>query len=218
MRTRIIIGALLLAAGIGIGATTQPSGSIQELRARRAELEKQIAAATAELKAVNAAIVKAGAIEKLPHNFVEENAKRWDGEGYGWISKVKFGPMREPATPEAAKDTAVVLPMQLPSLAPPQPVTVTAVALATGRDNTAFTAPADGALTKTGVIVYYKKAEAAFAGLSPRPRLSNIHVAVDFGGVRAYECLMKYDGTAQIAPRGVRWWCDTELLVAPSGR
>jgi hypothetical protein len=212
MANRIIIGAVLFAAGIGIGATTQPAGTIQELRARRAELEKTIAAATAELRTVNAAIAKLGKADVFPISHLEEAKARLSAVQYEQAKAMKFGGVAI-ANPERQTWSEGVW----VRVTGPRGDGMKARCRALGKDpggqwRVVETEGNFGIGDKGMVSIGHAPLQNAWLQHCSGGQPQNLHVLITLAGMPIYEAVWKSE-KAPVAPNGVAWYRDESLVV-----
>lgn len=199
MKTRIRIGIVLF-AGFCLGAATEPVQTIQSLRARRAELEKQIAAATAELRVVTAQIAKLGRPEVFPLDHREEAKAKLSAVQYEQAKAMKFGGVG--GTNEPGLYWVWV---QLGKGVVPARTTVQWRLLYKDADTPWM-------VWDSGVRTLAPTTDGGRPGSASINRsVSNAHVLVSLAGVPIYEAVWKGEKTP-VTPNGIPWWRDDSLI------
>jgi hypothetical protein len=206
---KAIIALLVLAAPLFAGET------IQELRAKRAAIEKTIATATAELREVNAAIAKLGKVDTLPANYIEESKDRLTAAQYEQAKSLRFGGVGVLNPGDQTWYDGVVV-----KLAGPQSITDIRIrfrVLARVADGWVVV-EADGgmAIGKAGVVgLRNGNIGNGWRMFCPRGRLENVHAIVSMGDVPLFEALW-HSEKQPVSPNGVSWWRDESLTCGHS--
>ena len=209
MTKQLIIGTVMLAAGIGVAATA--GKTIQELRARRAELEKTIATATVELREVKPAIAKLGKVDALPANYVEESKDKLSALQYEQAKKMRFGKLAVAHPGDQTWYDGVWL--QATGASGDQKLTARCRVLGRDANSSWRVVETDGPLLSTRPGL--GKVEGPPLGNGWRRFLGkrnphNVHLLVRIGGVPIYETLWRAE-KKPLAPNGVPWWRDESL-------
>jgi hypothetical protein len=196
------MNAITLAAVL-FAATSQPATNIADLRTRKSELEKQVAAATAELRTVNAAIAKLGKAETFPIDHREEAKSKLTAVQYEQVKAIKFGGVGAVNAPglnwvwvQVGKG--------------PLPPGLTVQWRMIYRDG-----DAPWTIWTSGVRSMATTAEGHAGAASINRPVTNAYALVSLGDTPIYESVWKIE-KSPVAPNGIAWFRDDSLLNRPT--
>ena len=150
----------------------------------------------------------------LPATYIEENAEKLGPEALAWLRQMTWGEIKAPQWGKPQWGRSMSLALVKPKGSPVAAFTLDVVCLAIGADKAPHTVQGAGLWGgAVGMAALCERAQKTFIAMSPAPRPANVYVAVSFRGVRLYECLLRYDATAQLKPNGIPWWQDESLRV-----